>query len=309
MSIEHEKAETPWVSVVCLNKNHVDTLRQTITTVLGQTVSGLEFIVADGGSNDGSVELLKSYPQIRLLEGTDKSRDEGVLRAVRAARGKYIAFTTSTDGYVSLNWLERATNYLEANPAIALAWGASIEMQEAGLVGKFYPEEFSFNETASQGKDLFFDWLVYGLHGAYIPELGYCVRSRIYKMLIEPDLNAPDLVNVDPILRFHFEFMRRGYLAFYLSVLANFGRIHDNQGQHTPEAKRWEVSYESARRAHVKRLLSGEAVHVWRDPSGREIQRLERSDIVMRLLIGKVKKPFRKLRRSVLKKIRRLMPG
>jgi len=284
--VDIAQLDRPLVSVVCINKNNRSTLEQTIRSVLAQTVEEMEFLIADGGSTDGSLEIIAQYPQIRLLDGVDTSRADGVMRAVRAARGKYIAFMTSTDGYVSQTWLKTATDYLETDHEASLVWGAAISMDAQGnLVSRFYPKEFIRRRKMAQKKNWFQRWMVEnGTRLSYLPELSYCVCSDVYQRLIEPNPNYPELVSLDPILRFHFEFIRQGYLPVYLPALAYFGRTHSGQAQFSKIMDDWVKRYNRARREHVAQVLLGRRVHVWRDRKGRELARMGQFEAIARYI-------------------------
>lgn len=269
----------PRVSVICLNKNDAPTLPEAVSSVLNQTINDLEFIVADGGSTDSSLDILRNHSSVVVLDGADGSRTEGIMRAVEASRGKFIAFTTSTDGYLLPEWLEIAVEHLEKNPDLALVWGASIVKDGKRLINSFHPRQFVTGGAIPQRKKWFFAWATKGLQGSYLPELNYCIHASLYKKLISEDPNEPELASIDPILRVLFEFARQGYLPEYLPVLANFGRTHPNQGQSMPIVREWEQVFEAQRNAYVKKVLRGDLTHVWRRPDGSVICKLERSEI------------------------------
>ena len=48
-------------SIITVNYNNRDGLEKTVQSVIGQTYSDYEYIIIDGGSNDGSVEVIKDY--------------------------------------------------------------------------------------------------------------------------------------------------------------------------------------------------------------------------------------------------------
>lgn len=50
-------------SIITVNYNNKEGLRQTIESVIHQTFRDFEFIVIDGGSNDGSADVLREYDQ------------------------------------------------------------------------------------------------------------------------------------------------------------------------------------------------------------------------------------------------------
>jgi glycosyltransferase involved in cell wall biosynthesis len=51
----------PKISIITINLNNKIGLEKTILSVLSQTGKDFEFIIIDGGSNDGSIELIKKY--------------------------------------------------------------------------------------------------------------------------------------------------------------------------------------------------------------------------------------------------------
>ena len=48
-------------SIITINYNHRDGLRKTIQSVVNQTFTDFEYIIIDGGSEDGSVEVIREY--------------------------------------------------------------------------------------------------------------------------------------------------------------------------------------------------------------------------------------------------------
>ena len=89
---------TPLVSVTIPVYNRERSVKRAIDSVLAQTFKDIEVVVVDDGSTDGSAEILKSYGDaIRLIQ--QKNAGVGAARnaALRAAKGKWIAFLDSDD--------------------------------------------------------------------------------------------------------------------------------------------------------------------------------------------------------------------
>ena len=100
-------------SIITVNYNNKEGLRQTIESVINQTYRNYEFIVIDGGSTDGSVELLKEYDKQITYWVSEK--DNGIYNAmnkgIAKATGDYLNFMNSGDCFFACNVLENVANY------------------------------------------------------------------------------------------------------------------------------------------------------------------------------------------------------
>ena len=95
-------------TIITINFNNSAELRQTIESVLGQTMKDFEYIVIDGGSTDGSVEVIKDYAD--HIDYWVSEPDKGVYNAMNKglgkAHGEYVNFMNSGDTFHSPNVLE-----------------------------------------------------------------------------------------------------------------------------------------------------------------------------------------------------------
>lgn len=87
------------ISIVTINYNNAKGLESTIQSVVGQSYPNIEYIVIDGGSTDGSKEVIVAYKG-RINHWVAES-DEGIYHAmnkgIKAAKGEYILFLNSGD--------------------------------------------------------------------------------------------------------------------------------------------------------------------------------------------------------------------
>jgi len=94
-------------SIITINYNNCDGLKRTINSIISQTFSEYEFIVIDGGSADGSLEVIKEYQQHISYWVSEK--DDGIYAAmnkgIRKATGDYINFMNSGDIFYDKNVL------------------------------------------------------------------------------------------------------------------------------------------------------------------------------------------------------------
>jgi glycosyltransferase involved in cell wall biosynthesis len=116
------------VSVVLPVFNSVGTVEAAIGSVLDQRISGLEVLVVDDGSTDGSaasIEKFVSRPEVRVLrhpEGRNLSVTASRLLALTQARGEFVAFLDSDDEYLP-GKLSRHIDILRRHPEVMLVHG------------------------------------------------------------------------------------------------------------------------------------------------------------------------------------------
>lgn len=100
-------------SIITVNYNNKEGLRKTIESVINQTFRDFEYIVIDGGSTDGSVDILKEYDQ--HINYWVSEEDSGIYNAmnkgIAKAHGEYLNFMNSGDCFYSLDILERVAKY------------------------------------------------------------------------------------------------------------------------------------------------------------------------------------------------------
>jgi glycosyltransferase involved in cell wall biosynthesis len=87
----------PRISVITPSFNSIHTIRETIESVREQNYPAVEHIVMDGGSKDGTVELLKEYPHLRWVSEKDESHYHAMNKGIQASTGEVIQILNSDD--------------------------------------------------------------------------------------------------------------------------------------------------------------------------------------------------------------------
>lgn len=97
------------LSIITVNLNNRDGLQKTIDSVVSQTFRDFEWIVIDGGSTDGSKELIEQYADhfAYWVSEPDKGIYNAMNKGIRHAKGEYLMFLNSGDTLYADNTLYR----------------------------------------------------------------------------------------------------------------------------------------------------------------------------------------------------------
>lgn len=262
----------PRISVITPSLNHGRFLRETIESIAGQSFRNFEHIVVDGGSTDETLAILKQYPHIRWISEKDNIVD-AYQKALSMARGEYLIQCCVSDGFLDNQWFSRCVDILDRDIGVSLVWGfAQYMSEEGGLQNVSYQELFS--DPPPQKEEFLALWLA---NGFVLPEGNYCVRTEIIRRHFPNQLSEKHF-RIHPHLGFMYQFMEQGYCPYFVPVVANFGRMHqDQRGQRLKEIE-WPAAATYFRRVkeYRTRLLEGTAIHRFRNGRAEVIQEIGR---------------------------------
>ena len=89
------------ISIITVSYNSVSTIEQTIQSVLNQSYKNIEYIIIDGGSTDGTIDIIKKY-ESKLnywISEPDKGIYDAMNKGIKLANGEYIGLINSDDWY------------------------------------------------------------------------------------------------------------------------------------------------------------------------------------------------------------------
>ena len=133
------KPYLPLVSIVTPSFNQVRYLEATIQSVLSQSYPRLEYIIVDGGSTDGSVEIIRKYESKLAwwVSEKDQGQTDAINKGFAHAKGDFFAWLNSDDTYKP-NALSSAVKFLQDHPEVGLAYGDANYINEDGrVIGRF----------------------------------------------------------------------------------------------------------------------------------------------------------------------------
>lgn len=102
------------LSIITINYNNKDGLQKTINSVIIQTYKDFEWIIIDGGSTDGSKELIEKYADYITywVSEPDKGIYNAMNKGILASHGEYLLFLNSGDYFVNSDVLKKSVSLL-----------------------------------------------------------------------------------------------------------------------------------------------------------------------------------------------------
>ena len=133
-------------SIITINYNNKEGLRETIESVIHQTFHDFEYIVIDGGSTDGSADILREYD--KYITYWVSEPDRGIYHAmnngIKQAHGTYFIFMNSGDCFYNDSVLNDVLEFLNKDIIVGKSY------YENGVHG-FYKQDITlldlFNGT------------------------------------------------------------------------------------------------------------------------------------------------------------------
>ena len=177
------------ISIITVVKNSSNTIEKTIKSVLAQEYSNLEYIIIDGGSTDGTLEVIKKYKENISLFLSEKDNGiwDAMNKGIKLATGDLIGFLNSGDIYY-LNTLETVNRYFLENK-IDFLFG-SVEKYKLMYGYKPWKLSWSFGFYTSHSIGFFIKTEKHKIVGLYDPKFLSADLDFFYKMIKQFKLNG-----------------------------------------------------------------------------------------------------------------------
>jgi len=168
-------SQVPLVTIVTPVLNGARFIAENLASVRRQDHPRIEHIVVDGGSSDGTLEILRRAPGILWTSEPDGGMYDAIGRGLRRARGEFVAYQNADDRYVVPGAVSAAVAFLREHPGVDVAYGdfRYIDAEGRPLArrpwrvrpfdpralqrGNFIPPQSTFVRRAALADDLFPD--------------------------------------------------------------------------------------------------------------------------------------------------------
>ena len=123
------------ISVITPVFNGEETLQSCIQSVLNQNYPDKEYIIVDGGSNDKTVDILKTYSSngLKWISEKDKGLYDAFNKGIGMSTGDVICFLCADDMYTHENVLQTISNTFKSHPEYDIVYGDIIYVNRKNL--------------------------------------------------------------------------------------------------------------------------------------------------------------------------------
>lgn len=168
-------------SIITINYNNREGLRKTIESVINQTYTDFEYIVIDGGSTDGSVEVINQY--VTQIDYWVSEPDNGLYNAmnkgIAQAHGEYLNFMNSGDCFYNKTILSKFSDYNEDIIAAQNICKQNVSHYKLGEYSLYDFCTYGFNHQAMVIKRNLFEHELYDDDFKIIADWKFVIRMAV----------------------------------------------------------------------------------------------------------------------------------
>lgn len=123
----------PKISIIIPSYNMAQFIEETIQSILNQNYSNFECIVIDGGSNNGTLDILRKYEnQTVWVSEKDSGQSDAINKGLKRASGDIFAYINADDAYEE-GCFQKVADYFEKNPTVKWLYGKCRIINENGV--------------------------------------------------------------------------------------------------------------------------------------------------------------------------------
>lgn len=223
----------PKLSIITPSYDDAEFLRDNLESVAEQADGDVEHIVVDGGSEDGTVELLTKYEdryELRWVSEPDRGQSHAINKGLRMANGEWIGWQNSDDYYIqgAFDALKRTERQ---HPDANIVYGDVLKVNENGdEIQRLFmtkPSMFMHRHWSmfARNQSAFFRASVFDEIGTIDEDLDFALDADIFARALEADLKMVHVPEFLGAFRYHLDAKTHG--EFSASQQREWEEIHD----------------------------------------------------------------------------------
>jgi len=198
----------PKISIVTPSFNSAKFIEDCIQSVLNQNYPNFEHIIIDGGSTDGTIEILKKYPHLKWISEPDEGQSDALNKGFKLASGDIIGWLNSDDVYLSGTF-----NYI-------------MDEFQRDLSSKIIYGDWQFIDTnkkyIKKSTSLPFNGNMLIYYGPYLASVSFFVNKEVFSTDVNFDKKLKFVMDWDWFIKiykagFKFKYCKKELGAFRLT--------------------------------------------------------------------------------------------
>lgn len=232
------------LSIITVCFNIKDEIEQTLKSIVNQTWQDFEWIVIDGGSTDGTLDILKKYEKhiSVLISEPDKGIYNAMNKGIKIAKGKYLNFMNGGDSFYADDVLEKVFAGKDYDSDILYGDCKIFEMNGKSYIRKFpdnigtrfFVDDVINHQSTFIKRDLFDKyglysenykivsdwekWVIFAINNRSFQKLDFVVANFVYNGISATRLDLLQ-AELDNIRRRYFKKQRTYYLFNMIPLL------------------------------------------------------------------------------------------
>lgn len=192
------------VSIIISVYNGEKNIKNTIISILNQDYKNLELIVVDGGSNDNTIKIIKSFnsKKIKWISEPDKGISDAFNKGIKVATGDYINFQGDGDGFIEKNSLTQLFSDLDLSDKPIVCGNINRisntgELLYESKISKNFNKKSLLFKMSLPHQGLFLPKEFFVKYGEFDLNNKYCMD---YELLLRAYHNFPQVISKDLVV-------------------------------------------------------------------------------------------------------------
>jgi len=182
----------PRVSIITPSFNQAQYLERTIQSTLNQEYENLEYIIVDGGSQDGSLDIIRKYEKslAAWISEPDLGQADAINKGFDLSTGEILAWLNSDDEYRP-GAISQAVAFLESHSEIGMVYANAYYINERGEIIAEYPAAPTDYRGLKRGRNTipqqttFFRSVLWRMVGPLDPSFYYAMDYDLWVRIAE----------------------------------------------------------------------------------------------------------------------------